>query len=51
MSNEQIRRVNEAIQQTERLLSRELAYSAQFQNAALIDSYRSHLAMLNGMVA
>lgn len=51
MSKQYNSRVQQAIRETERLLTKELAYLVQNQNAARIAEYRAHIAKLNGMVA
>jgi hypothetical protein len=51
MSNEQVIRVRQAINETERFLAKELSYMTQHQNAGLIAGYRAHLSKLRGMLA
>lgn len=50
MSNEQVIRVKQAINETERFLAKELSYLAQHQNADLIGRYRAHLTKLRGLL-
>lgn len=51
MTAEQVRRVNQAIVETERLLNKELTYREDLQDAKMVAFYRSHLVMLRGELA
>ena len=51
LTNDQRRRVYEAIDETEKHLNRELSYSEQFQKKDMVNFYRNHLEKLNNMLA
>jgi hypothetical protein len=50
LTAEQTKRVNNEILDTQKKLTKELAYSKDLQHAARIVELKSHIAMLNGMI-
>ena len=51
MTQEQIKRINQAIAETGALLQKELGYSKDLQNAEAVEFYRSHINKLKGMLS
>lgn len=51
LTNEQTRRVQQSIAETQRALDKELGYREDLQDAKMVAFYRGHLATLRGMLA
>ena len=50
LTAEQVKRINQSIEETESVLNRELSYSADLRNNELINRYENHLKKLNSML-
>ena len=51
LTDEKKRRIFSAIEETERLLNKELSYSEDLQKSEQIEFYRSHITKLLGYLA
>jgi hypothetical protein len=50
LTPERIKRIQQGMNETQRKLDRELGYSADLQNAEIIESYRQHIAKLKSIL-
>jgi hypothetical protein len=50
LNAEQIKRVNNGLLETQRILNKELAYSKDLQNTTRIAELEAHIVKLNGMI-
>lgn len=50
MTTEKLRRINEAIIETEMLLEKELTYSEDLQDTKQVEFYHNHITKLQGML-
>ena len=51
LTEDKIRRINEAIAETKRLINREMAYSEKFRKHEEITRWQAHIAKLEAMKA